>query len=151
MTTDANNQQPPEEPTYPVMLPPNQTFPTQRRPWRMTQERHPDHKAMLQLLDAKETTRYIALDVSAETLGAPAADRDGAIESLYDRLGYDGKDGYTGTIVVLEAAGTAFLMMALNWINFKPGYLRLQDYRPDLAAKRHDAAAADIDESKRKH
>ncbi len=117
----------------------------------MAQPLHPDHQALLQMIRTTAETRYVALDVGAETFGAPAADRDGAIESLHDRLGYDGHDSYNGTIVIIEATGTPLMLAALDWINFKAGYMRLQHYRPDLAAKRRDAQAADIDESQRLH
>ena len=96
-------------------------------------------------------TRYIALDVSASTFGMPSADRDGAIESLYDKMGYDGSDTYTGTIVIIEVAGNPFLVRSLASLFFNAGYMRLQSYRPDPARQAPDPLAADIDESERKH
>lgn len=97
-------------------------------------------------------TRYIALDVHAETFSRPSADRDSAIESLYEQMGYKGTDDrYTATIVILEAVGTPAPIRALDNITFGAAYTRLQHYRPDPVAKRRDAQAADIDESERLH
>ena len=153
MTTD---QQPPEESPYPVMLPPNQIF-SGLRPKRLpgrsepAQPLHPNQQTMLNLMDMPMETRYIALDVSASTFGMPSADRDSAIESLYEKMGYDGSDTYTGTVVILEVAGNPILVRSLASLFYTAGYMRLQSYRPDLAAKRRDAQAADIDESERLH
>lgn len=109
--------------------------------------RHPSHQALLDLMKMPMETRYMAFDVSAETFGEPSADRDGAIESLYDKMGYDGSDTHTGTIVILEVAGNPFLVRSLASLFFSASYVRLQNYRPDPRAKRLDRLAADIDES----
>lgn len=153
MTTD---QQPPEESPYPVMLPPNQIF-SALRPKRLpdrnepAQPLHPSHQALLDLMAMPMETRYIALDVSASTFGMPSADRDSAIESLYEKMGYDGSDTYTSTVVIIEAAGNPILVRSLASLFYTAGYMRLQSYRPNLAANRRDALAADIDESERLH
>jgi len=114
-------------------------------------QRHPAHQALLDLMNMPMETRFIALDVSASTFGMPSADHEGAIESLYEKMGYDGTDSYTSTIVIIEVAGNPFLVRSLESLFYSAGYMRLQSYRPNLAAKRLDARAADIDESERKH
>ena len=114
-------------------------------------QRHPAHQALLDLMNMPIEIRFIALDVSASTFGMPSADREGAIESLYEKMGYDGTDTYTSTIVIIEVTGNPFLVRSLGSLFYNAGYTHLLHYRPDLAAKRRDAAAADVDESERKH
>ena len=64
-------------------------------------------------------------------------------------MGFDGHDGYTGTIVIIEAVGPRSSLLALHNINFGAAYLRLQSYRPSISERRADELAADIDESLR--
>lgn len=117
----------------------------------MTQIKKPERIEELIAKSATKETRYIALDVSAETFSFPCASRDGAIENLYERMGYDGTNAYNGTIIIIEATGPMLFVLGLYRLTFHAGYMRLQSYRPDPAARRRDAQAADIDESQRLH
>ena len=95
--------------------------------------------------------RFIALDVGEAMFSIPEYTRDEAILSLYELLGYDGADTYTGTIVIIEAVGPRAALLALDDINFGAAYLRLDHYKPDQRARRRDDTAADVDESERLH